>query len=163
MTSPWVQLICGLVCLSHGRPRITCSCPISATRNLVPMDLLPVFSGMVTLWVMVDPMMGVPSMFLARMGHVRGVMGRFHRCTRFLLIKVPSAPESMSALVWMSFPCSFKRVGICIDCWLFDCTHTHLRLRVRGDPCICLDLPFRNPVHHPPHRACLLRLWIVVQ
>ena len=106
------QLIWGLCSFNHGSPRIISSFPRSVMRNLVEMFCFPIFRFNQVQCLMTPDLFLVPSTFSGMMFLSRGARAIFHSRTKFLSMKVPSAPESIRAFmlihmsVFLPSPCT---------------------------------------------------------
>jgi len=112
---PSSQLIWGLCSFNHGSSRIISSFPRSVTRNLVGMFCFPIFRFNQVQCLMTPDLFLVPSMFSGMMFLSRGARAIFRSRMNFLLMKVPSAPESIRAFmlnhmsVFLPSPCTLNR------------------------------------------------------
>jgi len=96
---PSSQLIWGLCSFNHGSPRIISSFLRSVTRNLMEMFHFLIFRFNQVQCLMTPDLFLVPSTFSGMMFLSRGARAIFHSRINFLLMKVPSAPESIRAFV----------------------------------------------------------------
>jgi len=111
---PSSQLIWGLCSFNHGSPRIISSFPRSVMRNLVEMFHFPIFRFNQVQCLMTPDLFLVLSTFSGMIFLSRGARAIFCSRTNFLLMKVPSAPESIRAFmlnhmsVFLPSPCTLN-------------------------------------------------------
>jgi len=159
---PSSQLIWGLCSFNHGSPRIISSFLRSVMRNLVGMFCFPIFRFNQVQCLMTPDLFLVPSTFSGMMFLSRGARAIFRSRTNFLLMKVPSAPESIRAFVlnhmsaFLPSPCTSNGT---INDLLFSFTSSTGEIEMESGAGANVEIGcfFKNPCFQGHWQVCFSR------